>query len=94
MITAFNRTILFRDTNAEAAANVWSALRKNGIPYEMRTKTGKGSFERQLTQRANMHFMAGGLPASATDGPQQPYLYVIYVRKSDLAKAKELCELQ
>ena len=93
MITIFNRAVLFQDVSAEAAANVWSTLKANNIPYEMKTKTGQGPFHRQLQQNANMRFTMGGTPASALDGPQRQYLYIIYVRKSDLEKAKELCSL-
>ena len=38
MITIFNRAILCREPSAEAAAKVWSALRKEKIPYEIKTK--------------------------------------------------------
>ena len=38
MITIFNRAKLFADSNAEAAANVWTAFKANGIKYEMITK--------------------------------------------------------
>ena len=50
MINVFNRKILFQDTNAEAAANVWSTLRENGIKYEVTTKTGVSSFRRMLRE--------------------------------------------
>ena len=92
MITAFNRKILVRDTDAEAMAAIWSALRANGIRYEMATKTGTSSFRRMMTQRANITYNMGGMPAKWTD-PQRDYLYIIYVHKKDLARAKEVCGL-
>jgi len=92
MINVFNRKILFQDTNAEAAANVWSTLRANKIKYEVATKTHSSSFKRMLTQRANIRFNMGGMPASMTEH-QVDYLYIIYVNKNDYAKAKELCDL-
>ena len=52
MITIFNRALLFKDVNSEAAARVWSALRKEGIE-----------------------------------------IYEVWVRKTDLERAKEVCSL-
>jgi len=92
MITVFNRKILIRDTNAEAVAAVWSKLRENGIRYEVATKTGVSSFRRMMTQRSNMNFGMGGIPASMTEH-QRDYLYIVYVSKKDYEKAKEICDL-
>ncbi len=89
MINVFNRVLLFQGTDAEEAARIWSMLEKNGIKYEMKTKTGTDPMERQLKQRANMNYMAGGVPASYMN-EHKNYLYLIYVHKNDLAKAKEL----
>ena len=38
MIAFFNRAILCREPSAEVAAKVWSALRKEMIPYEVKTR--------------------------------------------------------
>lgn len=92
MITVINRKILFQDTNAEAMANVWSKLRENKIKYEVVTKTHSSSMKRMFTQRANMHFNMGGMPASMTEHPAD-YLYIIYVHKNDYERAKEICDL-
>ena len=92
MINVFNRKVLFQDVNAEAAANVWSKLRANGIKYEVSTKTHSSSFKRMLSQRQNMRFNMGGIPASMMEH-QADYLYIIYVNKNDYSKAKELCDL-
>ena len=89
MITVLNRELLFQGTDAEEAARIWSTLEKNGIKYEMKTKTGSDPMERRLKQHANMNFMAGGVPASYMD-EHKNYLYLIYVHKNDLEKAKEL----
>ena len=90
MITVFNRKALIKDTNAEAVAAVWSKLRANGIGYDVVTKTGTSSFRRMMTQRQNVNFQMGGVPAAWTEHPGD-YLYIVYVNKKDLAKAKELC---
>ncbi len=92
MITVLNRKALIKDTNAESVANVWSTLRENGIKYEVVTKTGTSSFRRMMTQRSNINFNMGGIPASMTEHPGD-YLYIVYVNKNDYEKAKELCNL-
>ena len=92
MITVFNRKILIQDTNSEAVANVWSKLRENGIKYEVATKTHSSSFRRMMTQRSNINFNMGGIPASMTEH-QSDYLYIVYVNKKDYDKAKELCDI-
>jgi hypothetical protein len=92
MITVFNRKALIKDTNSEAVANVWSALRENGIKYEVVTKTGTSSFRRMMTQRSNMNFNMGGIPASMTEHSGD-YLYIVCVSKKDYEKAKEICDL-
>jgi len=92
MINVFNRKVLIKDTNAEMVANVWSTLRENGIKYEVVTKTGTSSFRRMMTQRSNMNFNMGGIPASMTEHPGD-YLYIVYVNKKDYARAKEICDL-
>ena len=89
MINVFNRRILFQDTNAEAAAAVWSKLREKNIRYEVATKTHSSSFKRMLTQRQNMRFNMGGIPANMMEHPAE-YLYIIYVHKNDYERAKEI----
>ena len=59
----------------------------------MKTKTGVDPMERQLKQTANMKFMNGGIPASTMNAGAKPFLYVIFVKKSDLEKAKQVCDL-
>lgn len=92
MITVFNRKALYRNTDAEATAAVWSALRASGIPYEVHTGTPTSSFRRMFTHTKNMNFNMGGIPASWTERPGN-YLYTVYVKKRDYDRAKELCEL-
>ncbi|MBR1763598.1 MAG: hypothetical protein IJ731_09605 [Eubacterium sp.] len=92
MINVFTRKILIQDTNAEAVAAVWSKLRENGIKYEVATKTHTSSFKRMLSQKQNMHFNMGGIPASMMEH-QNAYLYIVYVHKNDYENAKSLCDL-
>jgi len=92
MITVFNRKALVKDTNSEAVAAIWSKLRENDIKYEVATKTHTSSFKRMLTQKQNINFKMGGVPASWTEHPSD-YLYIVFVNKNDYEKAKQICEL-
>ena len=93
MITVFNRKLLFTDTNAEAAANVWSALREANIPYEMKTLQNHTTFGKNLHYHQAAHWNAGGMGA-APYADNMSYVYKIFVRKSDYARAVKLCDLQ
>ena len=92
MITLFNRAELFEDSNAEAAANVWSVLKANGIEYEMRTKQNISTVRKAVQFKTSIGPASGygGMSASHfTDTPG--YVYTIYVKKHDFKKAKEVC---
>ena len=94
MITVFNRAKLFVDSNAEAAANVWSALKGNKIEYDMRTKQNVSTLRKNIQFRASIGAGSGygGMSASYfSDTPD--YIYIIYVKKRDLEKAKKICDL-
>ena len=92
MVTIFNRTELFVDVSQEAAAKVWSTLKENGIEYEMITK------QNMLALRRGLHYMQGtnasnsGM-AGSYFGDELNYIYKIYVKRSDLKRAKEVCSL-
>lgn len=92
MITVFNRAVLFQDSDAIASANVWSTLKKNNIEYEMKTLKNHSSFGRNLHYSQSMSIGAGGLGGTPF-GDGMNYVYVIYVRKSDLSYAKKICDL-
>ena len=84
-----NRTVLMKDSSAEEAAKVYSLLRKNGIPYEMKTLRNKTTFGRNLHYRMNYGKYNGGMSSSFVDHDMN-YVYVIYVKKKDLEKANRL----
>ena len=92
MITFFNRAELFVDVSQEAAANVWSALKANGIEYEMTTKQDVAALRKALHYYQGMSSSNSGMPGSYY-GDTPNYVYKIYVRKADLARAKEVCSL-
>lgn len=92
MITVFNKAELFVDVDQEAAARVWSALEENGIEYEMNTKQNVSAF------RKNIHYVQGMTSTMASApgsyyGDSPNYVYKIYVKKSDLERAKKICSL-
>ena len=93
MITIFNRAELFVDVNQEAAATVWSTLEENGIEYEMNTKQNVSAFRKNIHYAQGMSSTMASAPSSYY-GDTPNYVYKIYVKKSELARAKELCSLK
>ena len=92
MIHMLNRAVLFQDSDSQACANVWSALKKNHIEYEMKTMTNHSTFGRNMHYKMGASKYAGGMPGSSF-GDQMNYVYVIYVKKKDLALARKVCDL-
>ncbi len=92
MITIFNRAVLFQDSDAIASADVWSALKKNNIEYEMKTLKNHSAFGRNIHYSMSRSIGSGGL-GGAPFGDQMNYVYVIYVKKRDLRLAKKVCDL-
>ena len=106
MINIFNRAVLYQDYDSENAAKVYTTLRKAGIEYKV-SINGKGfaSPMVRIPMSGKTGSMAGGSASAATYGSggtpdawinSKPTtnLYTIYVAKNDLAKAKELCEIE
>ncbi len=92
MITVLNRAVLFQDSDAIASAKVWSTLKQNNIEYEMKTVKNHSTFGRNLHHGMSMSIGAGGLGGKPFSD-QMNYVYVIYVKKSDVALAKKVCDL-
>ena len=104
MITIFNRAILVREPNSEAASKVWSALRDAGIPYKVKNdRSGpvKAAVDVPRSGRTgNMTsgysggvYAGGGIPQSWSRGGSSSTVYIIYVLKKDLKRAKEICDI-
>ena len=92
MITILNRKRLLADPSGEAAAKTREALKAAGIPYAMRTVQNHTALGKAIQSGAGVGAYRGGMPASAfTD--QSSYVYMIYVRRKDLEKAKKVCQL-
>lgn len=87
MITPLNRVKLFVDSSPEAAANVTARLKAAGIPYDMRTGQSLGATGKAVGGRG-----AGGMMASRVLD-QVAYIYTVYVRRRDEARAREACNL-
>ena len=92
MISVFNRAELFVDVSQEAAAKVWSTLKEKGIEYEMTTKQDGSAFRKNIHYAQGMSSTMASAPSSYY-GDTPNYVYKIYVKKSDLERAQELCSL-
>ena len=99
MIHLLNRALLFRDTNAGAAALLKSRLTAAGIPFKAKTE-GSGAaspavrFPR-VGKTGSMGpvmgpYMAGGVPHAWVEGAAQSTIHFIYVKRKDLDRAKAL----
>ena len=90
MVTIFNRKKLFLDTNSEAVAKVWSALRANGIPYVITTKGLQSSLVRGFHAKLEASVQKGAMSYSSFRDGNRQFIYSIYVRRKDFARAKAL----
>ena len=93
MITILNRVRLFADSSSEAAAKVREKLKANGIPYDMRTVQNHTALGKALHSSYGVGAYRGGMPASSFSD-QISYVYMIYVRRKDVDRARELCGLE
>ena len=92
MITILNRSKLMTDSNSEAVAKAREALKGAGIPYDMRTLQNHTALGKAVHAKVGVGAFGGGMPASSFSD-QISYTYMIYVRRKDLAKAREVCGL-
>ena len=92
MVSIFNRVRLFADSSSEAAAKVREKLKANGIPYDMRTVQNHTALGKALHSSYGVSAYRGGMPASSFSD-QISYVYMIYVRRNDADRARELCGL-
>ena len=92
MITILNRRRLLADSSSETAAKVREALKANGIPYAMRTAQNHTALGKAIHAGAGVGAYSGGMPASSFSD-QASYVYMIYVRRKDLEKARKICRL-
>lgn len=93
MITIFNRRRLLADSSGETAAKAREALKAAKIPYFMKTVQNHTGLGKAIHTNIGMGAFKGGMPASSFSD-QISYVYFIYVRKKDLAKAKEICHIK
>ena len=93
MVTILNRVRLFADSSSEAAAKVREKLKANGIPYDMRTVQNHTALGKALHATYGVGAFRGGMPASSFSD-QISYVYMIYVRRKDADRARELCGLE
>ena len=92
MITILNRSKLLTDSSSETMAKAREALKAAGIPYDMRTVQNHTALGKAIHASVGVGAFGGGMPASSFSD-QISYIYMIYVRRKDLAKAREVCGL-
>ena len=90
MVTILNRVRLFADSSSEAAAAIREKLKANGIPYDMRTVQNHTARGKARHSSYGLGAYGGCMPASSFSD-QISYVYMIYVRRRDLARAREVC---
>ena len=93
MVSILNRVRLFADSSSEAAAKIREKLKANGIPYDMRTVQNHTALGKALHASYGVGAFRGGMPASSFSD-QISYVYMIYVRRKDADRARELCGLE
>jgi hypothetical protein len=87
-ITFFNRALLYSDTSAEETAKVWVALRKAGIQYEVSTKHNSGATSINSGRLGHSKDLINSMWGGRYYG--DTYSYEVWVKRKDLAKAKEV----
>ncbi len=92
MVTILNRARLLADSSGEAAAEVREKLKAAGIPYFMKTVQNHTAMGKALHARYGVGTYNGGM-ASGSFSDQISYTYMVYVRRKDLARAREVCGL-
>lgn len=90
MITIFNRKRLSLDTDSKEAARVWSILKANGIKYTMVTKGVMPSALRSHYAKMEAGMYNGAMNYSKYRDINRQFVYIIYVRRKDYARAAEL----
>ena len=71
---------------------VRETLKAAGIPYDMKTVQNHTALGKAIHAGAGVGAYRGGMPASSFSD-QISYVYIIYVRRKDLDKAKQLCHI-
>ena len=92
MVTILNRARLLADSSSEAAAKAREALKAAGIGYYMKTVQNHTALGKAIHTRVGTSVYGGGMPASSFSD-RLSYVYMVYVRRKDLARAKEVCKL-
>ena len=92
MITILNRAKLLADSSSETAAKAREALKAAGIRYDMRTVQNHTALGKAIHSGVGVGAYGGGMAASSFSN-QISYVYILYVRRKDLARAKEICRL-
>lgn len=92
MVTILNRSKLLSDSSAETAAKAREALKAAGIQYYMKTVQNHTALGKAIHSGVGVGVYGGGM-ASSSFSDQVSYVYFLYVRRKDLARAREVCGL-
>ncbi len=67
-------------------------MKAAGIKYDMRTVQNHTALGKAIHSGVGVSVYGGGM-SSSSFSDQISYVYFIYVRRKDLAKAKQVCNL-
>lgn len=85
MFVLFKKRIVV-DTSSEEITRIANILEENDIPYELRTRRERGFFgtffDAQSYARANISMYKGSV--------QPAFIYMVYVKRRDVARARDL----
>ncbi len=85
MFTLFKKRIA-TDTSSQAISRITDILEANSIKYEIRTRRPRGSVGTALDSRS----YAGANIAMYKGASQPTYVYMLYVKRRDYQRAREL----
>ena len=84
MITFLNQKRLLLDTDPQELARVKEALKQNGIEFHVKTTVSDNVLSRSFNAKA-----AERLVRTYSTMETQTYIYYLYVRRRDYARAKQ-----
>lgn len=88
MLYIFRKQLIV-DTDSQELMRVKQILDANGIPYDVKTTVGENVLSRNFNAKAaSFRYMA------YSDTSRQSYVYYLYVRRRDYARAKELAGIR
>lgn len=84
MVTIWNRKRLMLDTDPQELARAKEALKRNGIEFHVKTTVSENVLSRSFNAKA-----AERLVRTYSTMETQTYIYYLYVRRRDFARARK-----